>query len=220
MRSNPAALLAVLALLALSGVEGAASPALAQQNAVPKPPADPAQAAFKLGVVNLKTCFEREKYERIKEVDEDLKKKAEEFKKRLEDIQKKLVTLKEQIEQLPRESALRAERLRDFKRAETDLKFEQEFGRAMYLDFYNDRKIEVYNHIRKAVDVVGKAGNYDLVLRVDSPMLEESDPESPTQRINSRVVLFHNQGVDITEEVLKILNAEYAKEKAAKGGGK
>ena len=65
-----------------------------------------------------------------------------------------------------------------------------------------------------------KEGKFDLILRVEAPQLDENDPESPTQRINSRVVLFANESVDITDAVLKVLNADYAKEKAARGGAK
>lgn len=202
---------AILAALLAS----AAGPAFAQNAAVKTD-----EKAFKLGVVNLKTCFEKDKYERIKDVDEELKARATEVAKRQQDIAKKMKALEEQIEQLPRGSSLQVEKLRLYKMAETEAKLEKEFGRAQYLEFYNDKKIEVYNKIREAVDKVGKEGKYDLVVRIEAPTLEETDPESPTQRINSRVVLFHNEAADITEAVLKVLNADYAREKAAKGGAK
>ena len=195
-----------------------ALPAAAQQ-AVP-PSADDGKASFRMGVVNLKTCFEKDKYERIKEVDAELEKKLQEFQKRLDDIQRRMQRLDEEIKQLPRESSLRTEKIRDLKRAESDLKVERELGRAQYLDFYNDRKIEVYNKVRQAVDVVARAEKLDLVLRVETPMLEEQDTPNVATQINSRVVLFAQESCDITPLVLKHLNAEYAKEKGAKGGGK
>ena len=202
---------AILAALLAS----AAAPAFAQNAAVKTD-----EKSFKLGVVNLKICFDKDKYERIKEVDEELKTRATEHAKKQQDIAKKMKALEEQIEQLPRGSSLQVEKLRLYKLAETEAKLEKEFGRAQYLEFYNDKKIEVYNKIREAVDKVGKDGKYDLIVRIEAPQLEESDPESPTQRINSRVVLFHNEAADITDAVLKVLNADYAKEKAAKGGSK
>jgi Skp family chaperone for outer membrane proteins len=216
MRLTLPAILAASAVALAASALGA-SPALAQ-NAVAK--TDDPPKTFKLGVVNLKTCFERDKYDRIKDVDEELKVKAGEHTKRQAEIQKKMETLEEQIKQLPRGSSLQVEKLRLFKMAETEAKLEKEFGRAQYLEFYNDRKIEVYNKVRDAVDKVGKEGKFDLILRIEAPQLDENDPESPTQRINSRVVLFSNESVDITDVVLKALNADYAKEKAAKGGGK
>jgi Skp family chaperone for outer membrane proteins len=74
--------------------------------------AGPAQNSFKLGVVNLKTCFEKEKYERIKDVDADLQRMADDYAKRLKDIEKKMLELRDQIEALPRESGLRAQKKR------------------------------------------------------------------------------------------------------------
>ena len=194
--------------------------ALALPAAAQDAPTSDGKAPFRLGVVNLKTCFEKDKYERIKEVDTELEKKLQEFQKRLDDIQRRMQRLDEEIKQLPRESSLRTEKIRDLKRAESDLKVERELGRAQYLDFYNDRKIEVYNKIRQAVDVVARAEKLDLVLRVEAPMLEEQDTPNVATQINSRVVLFAQERCDITPLVLKHLNAEYAKEKAAKGGGK
>lgn len=177
--------------------------------------AGPVQNSFKLGVVNLKTCFEKDKYERIKDVDADLQRMADDYAKRLKDIEKKMLELRDQIEALPRESGLRAQKLLDLRRLETDLKFEKEYGRAKYLDYYSDRKMEIYNDIRKVISMIGQEQKFDLILRVEQPLLEEQDPETVSQRINNRVVLFHHDSVDITPQVLKRLNEEWAKLKAA-----
>jgi Skp family chaperone for outer membrane proteins len=176
--------------------------------------AGPAQNSFKLGVVNLKTCFEKDKYERIKDVDADLQRMADDYAKRLRDIEKRMLELRDQIEALPRESGLRAQKLLDLRRLETDLKFEKEYGRAKYLDYYSDRKMEIYNDIRRVISMIGHEQKFDLILRVEQPLLEEQDPETVSQRINNRVVLFHHDSVDITPQVLKRLNDEWAKQKA------
>jgi hypothetical protein len=63
--------------------------------------------------------------------------------------------------------------------------------------------------------MIAKDQKFDLVLRVEAPSLEEQDPENLAQRINSRVVLYYNEGVDITDMVLKKLNEEWARQKAA-----
>ncbi|MFN3486035.1 MAG: OmpH family outer membrane protein [Planctomycetota bacterium] len=177
--------------------------------------AGPVQPSFKLGVVNLKTCFEKDKYERIKDVDADLQRMADDYAKRLKEIEKKMLELRDQVEALSRDSALRAQKLLDLRRLETDLKFEKEYGRAKYLDYYSDRKMEIYNDIRRVISMIGQEQKFDLILRVEQPLLEEQDPETVSQRINNRVVLFHHDSVDITPLVLKRLNDEWAKQKAA-----
>lgn len=173
---------------------------------------------FKLGVVNLRICFDKDKYERVKEIDSDLQKLADEYAKKIQEIEKKMVQLKEQIEGLPAESKLRADKILQMRRLEADHKFEKEYGKAQYLDFYSDKKIEIYNEIRRVVALIAAEQKFDLILRVESPTLsDQQDPENVTQRINNRVVLFSHDNVDITAAVVERLNAEYKK---AKAGGK
>src|SRR5579863_5446830 len=86
-------------------------------------------AHFKLGVVNLRICFEKDKYERVKEIDVELQKLAEEYTKRIQEIEKKMGQLQDQIGGLPRESKLRADKILQLRRLETDLKFEKEYGK-------------------------------------------------------------------------------------------
>jgi Skp family chaperone for outer membrane proteins len=206
MLKLPATLLAALILAAGAGV------ASAQEKD---------KAPFKLGVVNLRICFDKDKYERVKEIDAELQKLADDYAKRIQEIEKKMVQLKEQVEGLPPESKLRADKILQMRRLETDLKFEKEYGKAQYLDFYSDKKIEIYNEIRRCVALIAQEHKFDLILRVESPTLsDQQDPENVTQRINNRVVLFSHDNVDITTMVLERLNAEYKKQKAAGGDKK
>jgi Skp family chaperone for outer membrane proteins len=196
--------LALAAIAALSTALGAQTPR----------PQD-GKESFKLGVVNLKTCFDPKHYDRIKEVDVDLQKMADEYTKKIQDIEKRIVELRERYESLPRDSALRAEKILQLRRAEVDLKFEKEYGRARYLDYYSERKIEIYNEIRRVVTLIAAEQKFDLVLRIETPTLEEQDTETVSQRINNRVVLFYHDSVDITPAVVKRLNDEWAKAKVA-----
>jgi len=181
---------------------------------------DKDKPTFKLGVVNLRTCFDKDKYERVKEIDAELQKLADEYAKKIQEIEKKMVQLKEQIDALPPESKLRADKMLQFRRLETDLKFEKEYGKAQYLDFYSDKKIEIYNEIRRVVGLIAQEQKYDLILRVEAPTLnDQQDPENVTQRINNRVVLYHHESVDITNAVVERLNAEYKKQKSEKKDG-
>ena len=177
---------------------------------------DKDKPTFKLGVVNLRTCFDKDKYERVKEIDAELQKLADDYAKKIQEIEKKMVQLKEQIDGLPPESKLRADKMLQFRRLETDLKFEKEYGKAQYLDFYSDKKIEIYNEIRRVVGLIAQEQKYDLILRIEAPTLnDQQDPENVTQRINNRVVLFSHDSVDITTLVVERLNVEYKKQKAA-----
>jgi Skp family chaperone for outer membrane proteins len=194
-------------------VLGSGSAAVAGEQDKDKP-------GFKLGVVNLRTCFDKDKFERVKEIDTELQKLADEYAKKIQEIEKKMVQLKEQVDGLPPESKLRADKILQLRRLETDLKFEKEYGKAQYLDFYSDKKIEIYNEIRRVVGLIAQEQKYDLILRIEAPTLnDQQDPENVTQRINNRVVLYSHESVDITNLVVDRLNAEYKKQKAEKKDG-
>jgi Skp family chaperone for outer membrane proteins len=181
---------------------------------------DKDKGTFKLGVVNLRICFDKDKFERVKEIDTELQKLADEYAKKIQEIEKKMVQLKEQVDGLPPESKLRADKILQLRRLETDLKFEKEYGKAQYLDFYSDKKIEIYNEIRRVVGLIAQEQKYDLILRIETPNLsDQQDPENVTQRINNRVVLYSHESVDITNLVVERLNAEYKKQKAEKKDG-
>ena len=216
MLNLPATLAAALFLA--TGAGSASAPAFANAAAGEQ---DKDKSTFKLGVVNLRTCFDKDKYERVKEIDVELQKLADDYAKKIQEIEKKMVQLKEQIDGLPPESKLRADKMLQFRRLETDLKFEKEYGKAQYLDFYSEKKIEIYNEIRRIVGLIAQEQKYDLILRIEAPSRsDQQDPENVTQRINNRVVLYSHDSVDITNLVLERLNAEYKKQKAAGGDKK
>lgn len=178
-------------------------------------PAAAQEKSFKVGVVNLRSCFDKDKVERVKDVDAELQKMAEDFARKLQDIEKEMERLQEQIKGLPPGSKLRQEKLAQLKRREADVKIERDLGKSLYLDFYGDKKIEIYNEVRRVVEILAKELKLDLVLRVEPAMLDEQDNETVTQRINNRVVLHHGENTDITAQVVERLNAEYKKAKAA-----
>ncbi len=199
-----------------------------QAPAAPPPqakPADPAPSAasakegFKLGVVNLKTCFERENYTRIKDVDVELKAKSDELQKKSDDLLNQMSILKQKLTGVdPGQQPTLFQKLkRELVLKEAELKYQKEvINKSEFLDYYGDKKIEVYNAIRKAVELIAKEQGFDLVLRVETPLLEEGEQEGISSKIASRVVLYNNDAVDITPVVLKRLNQEYEKEKALK----
>lgn len=203
---------AIPALIAVVALAGAAATWVAPGRAEGQAGQD-GKGTFKLGVVNLKVCFEKEHYERIKDIDAQLQQKRDEYERRLRDIENRMTELQENLNSLPRESALRPEKILQLRRLESDRKFEQEYGRTKFMEFYSDRKIDIYNEVRRVVTMIAQEQHFDLILRVEAPMLEEQDPESVSQRINNRVVLYNHEGVDITKDVVKRLNELWAKKK-------
>ena len=211
----------------------APAPANGSPAAAPAPPENPPTPApapapilqdgkrpFKLGVVNLKICFDRTKHDRIKDVDVELQGMAQDLTQRVKELEQKQSIAKQKLDALDRtkQPRLWEDKRRELAVAQTQLKFEKELGRALYVSFYNDKKIEVYNEVRKIVSQIAQEKGFDLVLRVEEAMLEDMEQTAPvsiTQRINNRVVLYHDQGVDITDLVVARLNEDYRKQKGS-----
>jgi Skp family chaperone for outer membrane proteins len=149
----------------------------------------PAAGPPRLGVVDLSKCFDKTRYEEIKDIDEELQKMAEGIARKLREADggdpKELQKLRERL-------------------------------KGEYLVFYNRKKAEIYNEIRAIVDIIGRERGHTLVLRKESPRLEGDENESVGALIGQRVVLFHDPAIDITDEVLKRLNAAYAAKKGKK----
>ena len=198
----------------LALVAAAAGGAAALLPVEAKPPQDE-KASFKLGVVNLKTCFQAEKYERIREVEEELKKVAEEYNKQVSGLDRKVRELREQLEGLDRSQRLYEEKRRQMALVEAELKITREIGVQRIKNHHTELRRDVYNEIERVIRMIGQERKYDLILRVEQPQLEEQDEATLSMQIISRVALYHNESVDLTPAVLERLNQEWKKQKAA-----
>ncbi len=171
-----------------------------------------APAAPRIGVVNLRTCFEKDKYVRMAEALGDLAKFRDDLGAEGGEIQKKIAALTEQMERAQRERGaadLYVDKLRQRAHAEYDLKLHQEVSRRKIRDRIGDLEAHVYADLRRVVAQVARVRGLELVLRVDEPRLQDEDPEAP-QRNAAREVLFHQDALDVTPFVLTQLNAEWA----------
>lgn len=187
-------------------IAAAAAVALAAAQEPPKP-------TFKLGVVNLKTCFQPENYARIKEIQAESDKFREEGKKQVQDLEKKISQTREQLEGLDRGQPLYLDKLMKLRITEAELKYTRELNQIRLREQTGELIRETYNEIRNVVSKVGKENSYDLILRVEEPVIEGEDPVSVNQQIAGRMVLHHLDTVDVTPLVLKRLNEEHAKKR-------
>lgn len=72
---------------------------------------------------------------------------------------------------------------------------------------------DLYDKIEAAIAEVAQRDGIDLVIadgRQEIPNLEEITPEDLRQRLNTRNVLFSNKGIDISEDVLAVLDKKFA----------
>ncbi len=177
---------------------------------------DPAaqNGGVKVGLVNLRQCFDESRYAYAKDVTEQLKKIEDEIMKPLNAAVAEMKRLGDDINTLDKNNTLYQEKARKYKLLEMQVKLDKELGRAKFISEYSQRKLEVYKEITEVLARYGKDKKYDFILRAEEPQLEDDSPASVSQQIAQRVVLYYGSTFDITEDVLKLLNAEYAKRKA------
>ena len=173
----------------------------------------------KVAVVDLKKCFDKAKYEGIKDADAQLEKFRADIEQEQGALTNKMATLAEQMKGIPdKTSNLYLEKLKEFRMTELNLDMVKKINQARFMDRYAEVKTKVYNEVRAVVTTIAQADGYDVVLRIEEPLLDDDaagGAESVTQRINHRVVLYGSERMDITAKVIEKLNQEYQKKKAA-----
>ena len=182
--------------------------------AIASPAAEAAQggqAGLKVGVVNARSCFEKDKYARMAEAMDELEKFRAELDRQAKDLQTKIAGLTDQMQAAPPRGDLYVDKVRLRAHAEYDLKLLQEVARRKLRDRLADLEGRIYADLRRVVAQVAKAQNLDLVLRVDESRLLEEDAEGSAVQRNAREVLFHRDAMDVTALVLAGLNADWAK---------
>src|SRR5438046_353269 len=132
-------------------------------------------APLTIGVVNVRACFEKDKYKRMAEALEELGKLRDELTKEGQELQKRIAALSEMMAGATPNGELYVEKLRLRAHAEYDLKLLQEVARRKLRDRVSDLESRVYGDIRRVVAQLARGLNLDLVLRVDEPRLQEDD---------------------------------------------
>jgi len=180
--------------------------------AAPTPAAEQADpAALKVGVVNVRSCFEKDKYARMAEAFEELGRLRDDLDGQGKALQARIAGLNEQMQAASPKGELYVDKVRLRAHAEYDLKLLQEVARRKLRDRVADLESRVYSDLRRVVAQVSRNLNLDLVLRVDESRLMEEDAEGNAVQRIAREVLFHRDALDITAQVLAGLNADWAK---------
>jgi Skp family chaperone for outer membrane proteins len=173
----------------------------AEQDASPAP---------KLGVVNLRACFDRTKYARMVEVAEELLKLKNDLERESRELQRRVVDLSEQMEAAKNSPELLLEKFRLRAHAEYDQKLQAEVSKRRMNARMADVEMRVTADVRRAVRDLARDLNLDLVLRADDVRLLEEDPQANSgERLAAREVLFHREALDLTPQVLARLNRDW-----------
>lgn len=164
---------------------------------------------LKIGVVKLQACID--KYKRKADLEKELEKAREDAKREILDLKTRYEGLREIIRNVA--GAMKDEKMREYKRLEMDMQFAEKWNRIKYTDLYEQAMTSLYNDIRAAVDDVGKGEKFDMIMKFEEPWLDPDSPESITDSIARRPVLYVANDIDITEKVVARVNARYDEKK-------
>jgi Skp family chaperone for outer membrane proteins len=194
---------------------GAAARPLAVSPVEPQgttPVSAPPQASMKIGVVNLKQCFEPKRYRRIPDAETEYKAFVMTLQEEIDELRKHERTLEAEFKIIPPEmNKLQEEKLQEIQVVKFKIEYTAKLNQQRAMGKYQAIQMDIYNGIRAVVDQFGKDNGFDLIIKVDEPKLEEDSPESVSRRISTRPVLYANPALDITDKIIDQLNAIYKK---------
>lgn len=180
---------------------------LAQDGGTTKASAPSVQ--LKIGVVDLKQCFDGSKYDRIRDEERQYKGFVEVLSKEVDEADKAVQQKDKDIEMAKNTPQLRDQFIQERGVLAYKAKMVTELGKQKAMVEYQRVQMDIYNGIRAVIEEYGRTHGYDMIFKVDEPMLDEGSVESVSKRINHRPVLYHNPSLDITPDVLKELNTVY-----------
>lgn len=178
----------------------------------------------KIAVVNVATVFTR--YKKVKDIEANLKSQFEPTQNALE-AEERDIRAKAEKNRIASADDDKAARVVLEEKVNLELKkFDlQVKAKKLYNDIEESRKVQMKNvldEIRVVIGVIGRKFNYDLVMRAPE-FGDEFDPKKAgdaqrddnvsaaelVRRFRENPVLYYATNVDITEQVVELLNRDY-----------
>lgn len=167
----------------------------------------------KIGVVNLQICFN--KYDRLKDLNEEVKKFLEDSNKKLDELQKKARELYTMYKNLEGSPKLQEEKYKEYRSTLFEYEFNKKLDEEKLVYMQSDSQIKIYNDIKDVIKKLSEEQGFTLVLKTEDPLEQDRDTNI-SHSIGHRGVLYFEKSIDITDTVLKRMNEEYAKRKGNK----
>lgn len=132
----------------------------------------------------------------VKQLEEAFKSKKEELKALEDNLNKANLAMR------TASSAKKQELHEQISRGQIQLEVSKKYMTEFFTSQQNRFTLEVIKDIEDAIEMVGRDGGYDLVLRKTVPGPRGLDAQ--------KTVFYHSDRLDITKEVLKYLNTKFS----------
>jgi Skp family chaperone for outer membrane proteins len=90
---------------------------------------------------------------------------------------------------------------------------------AMGRDLFRRYVQQVFEDIQRHIRMTAERDGFDLVLKREEPSITGDTGRRLSLKLNVKSVLYASKRLDITDRVIRSLNAEYDRMRRAKAGG-
>ena len=170
---------------------------------------------FPIGVVDVVTVFNE--YDRAKDLTKDLNKARADLEAKANEKRRELEALKEKVEQADVDSAEGRQLKAAFDRKVIEWQAWGQGEKAKLVSHHQALTLEMYKEAVAAIERVARDRGLLLVLTKDRFDESHSNIQTLISNIAGRNVLYAHGSVDITQDVLKSLNAAYKKARPTTG---
>jgi len=195
----------------------------AQQPAAPAAPHTAAAPRTKVALLNLTYVISY--YDKYKAYKDDMKKQAQPYEDRIKALQADMESLRKQVTDpqhpLDEQGRQAAEKkMKDDQRGAEDINTE---AKAKLAKEAADQMVLLYQEVQAAAGSYAAAHDFDMVLQYNEP-LEPKDYYSPANierkmGASAMIPLYYSPGMEISRDVLGMLNAKYHQMSAAPAAG-
>jgi len=172
--------------------------------------AEEEKPGLKIGVINFTKLFDEYKKTQAinKQIQEKFGVRSQELKKRASELESRIKALQEDVRP-KNDPALVADQQRwnadkaDFDRDQRSLFVEMN-------DYNTKHTKQIFAEIKEAIKRYASSKGFDIVLRTDNADLDQAESvQSLMLAFRTNPVLFYSDSVDITDEVLTLLNLAF-----------
>jgi len=173
-------------------------------------PAGAESKGVTIGVVNITKVFEG--YKKKQDLEKELRNTREQKMRTLREKNDQVARLRDEIRMLELGSEERKRKEEELERKQLDLK---NFGQVTAGNLV-EQKLDItqtlYEEISKVIDAYGKEKGFDLIVKYEQVPIESKSLDELLYKINQKMVMFASERIDITDEILDIINEAYSKE--------
>jgi len=180
-----------------------------------------ASAPQKVAIANTARIFND--MQETKDLKEKLEARRQEVSNEENDRRTKIKAMQDNLHELKPDNPQYEKAQQDLDQAMADF---DSWGKVVRLQAERDQKqtmVMLFNKIQAAVTQIAKEDQIDIVIADQGPDIGDTEDLTFDQLralINQKDVLYTSKRADISDEVLTLLDAQYAKDKAAEGTGK